>query len=102
MIPFSLPRETPRMVAPPWMSDEAPSRTLAQLREGESATLSGLELPATVAIRLMEMGFLPGSRVTAQRSAPGGDPRVFEVDGGEVALRRETSERITVEVGEGR
>ena len=31
------------------------------------------------------------------RSAPGGDPRVFEVDGGEVALRRETSERITVE-----
>ena len=29
-------------------------------------------------------------------SAPGGDPRVFQVDGSEVALRRETARRLKV------
>jgi len=42
----------------------------------------------------MELGFLPGARVRAVRSAPGGDPRVFHVDGAEVALRRETASRL--------
>ena len=44
----------------------------------------------------MELGFLPGTTVTAGLSAPGGDPRVFEVDGSEVALRRETASRLKV------
>ncbi len=39
----------------------------------------------------MELGFIPGSLVTAAASAPGGDPRVFRVDGSEVALRLETA-----------
>jgi Fe2+ transport system protein FeoA len=32
--------------------------------------------------------------VTAARRAPGGDPRVFRIDGSEVALRRETAAQI--------
>ncbi len=39
----------------------------------------------------MELGFLPGARVRAVCAAPGGDPRVFRVDGAEVALRHETA-----------
>ena len=46
--------------------------------------------------RLMEMGFIPGSPVTMGRSAPGGDPQVFQVDGSEVALRRKTAARLRV------
>jgi ferrous iron transport protein A len=46
----------------------------------------------------MELGFLPGTRITAGRSAPGGDPRVFQVDGSEIALRRETARHLTVRV----
>jgi ferrous iron transport protein A len=46
----------------------------------------------------MELGFLPGGLVTAGRTAPGGDPRVFEVDGSEVALRRETAHHIRIEL----
>lgn len=42
----------------------------------------------------MELGFLPGARVRAVRAAPGGDPRVFHVDGAEVALRRETARLV--------
>jgi ferrous iron transport protein A len=46
----------------------------------------------------MELGFLPGASIVAARSAPGGDPRVFRVDGTEFALRRDTARRLLVEV----
>ena len=46
----------------------------------------------------MELGFLPGMSVTAARCAPGGDPRVFRVDGSEVALRRETAAQLLVKM----
>ena len=65
--------------------------TLADLREGESAVLESLQLPEDVALRLMELGFLPGTTIVAGRAAPGGDPRVYRVDGSEIALRRETT-----------
>jgi Fe2+ transport system protein FeoA len=64
------------------------------LRRGEEGILDRLELPDDVARRLMELGFLPGSRVVAARSAPGGDPRVFEVDGSEIALRLDTATNL--------
>ncbi len=68
--------------------------TLAELREGERGILERLDLPADVAQRLMELGFLPGAPVTRARSAPGGDPRIFRVDGSEIALRRDTAARL--------
>ena len=71
-----------------------PPASLVELHEGEHGILEHLDLPDDVARRLMELGFLPGSRVTAARSAPGGDPRVFRVDGSEVALRRETAKHL--------
>jgi len=69
-------------------------RTLAQLKEGESGVLDRLDLPEDVARRLMELGFLPGHTVVPARSAPGGTPRVYRVDGSEVALRRETAAHL--------
>jgi ferrous iron transport protein A len=69
-------------------------QTLAQLKEGESGTLDRLDVPEDVARRLMELGFLPGHTVVPARSAPGGEPRVYRVDGSEVALRRETASRL--------
>jgi len=68
-----------------------PPASLADLRPGEQGVLVRLELPEGEARRLMELGFLPGSSITAGRSAPGGDPRIFQVDGSEVALRRSTA-----------
>jgi ferrous iron transport protein A len=69
---------------------------LASLHTGDSAIISRIDLPAADALRLMELGFLPGTRVTVGHSAPGGDPRVFRVDGSEIALRRETAMRIEI------
>lgn len=71
---------------------------LADLREGEAAIIEQIDLSGELALRLMELGFLPGTSVTAARSAPGGDPRVFQVDGSEIALRKETAAHLTVKM----
>ncbi|MGO9095264.1 MAG: FeoA family protein [Bryobacteraceae bacterium] len=65
--------------------------SLLELRKGEHGILDRLDLPDDVSRRLMELGFVPGSRIVAALSAPGGDPRVFRVDGSEIALRRDTA-----------
>jgi len=74
----------------------APATTLVDLGRGDAAILDRIELPGEEARRLMELGFLPGTRITAGLSAPGGDPRVFQVDGSEIALRRETARKLKV------
>src|SRR5688572_16172822 len=70
--------------------------TLAELREGEDAIVDSIDLPADDAQRLMELGFLPGASVAAARCAPGGDPRVFRIDGSEIALRREVAAKLNL------
>jgi len=75
---------------------EAAAHSLIDLRRGEAAVLDHIDLPAEDARRLMELGFLPGTRIIAGLSAPGGDPRVFQVDGSEIALRRETARLLKV------
>ena len=67
---------------------------LMELKHGESGILERLDLPEDDARRLMELGFLPGHAITPGHSAPGGDPRVFRVDGSEVALRRDTARKL--------
>lgn len=70
---------------------------LTDLRRGEQAVITGFDLPDDFSRRLMELGFMPGGTVKVGRTAPGGDPRVFEVDGSEVALRFETASKIHIE-----
>ncbi|MGP0072815.1 MAG: FeoA family protein [Bryobacteraceae bacterium] len=80
--------------APNCPPSPATLRTLAQLAEGEAGVLDRLDLPDDIARRLMELGFLPGHTIVPARSAPTGDPRVYRVDGSEVALRRETASHL--------
>jgi ferrous iron transport protein A len=77
-------------------SQTASDATLWDLRRGDAAILERIDLPGEDARRLMELGFLPGMPVTVGRSAPGGDPRVYQVDGSEIALRRETARLLKV------
>ena len=71
-------------------------RSLAELALGEHAILDHIDLPADLATRLMELGFVPGSRVTAAAAAPAGDPQVFRVDGSDFALRKETARHLRI------
>jgi len=72
----------------------SPASNLSELKSGEQGVLDRLELPEDVAKRLMELGFLPGNVIELGSSAPGGEPRVYRVDGSEVALRGETAKRL--------
>ena len=105
-----MPPKTPKPASPPLDKDFRGAQTetvlqltgnktlatLVDLARGDAGILEEINLPGEEARRLMELGFLPGMRITAGWSAPGGDPRVFQVDGSEVALRRETARHLRV------
>lgn len=74
------------------------SVTLSDLRQGDVALLGEFDLAPQIADHLMNLGFIPGTEVTVAQSGPGGDPRVYRVDRTEVALRRDLSEHIAVEL----
>jgi Fe2+ transport system protein FeoA len=69
---------------------------LADLHVGDRAIVRELRLDHSIAEHLMNLGFVPGLEVSVERSGPGGDPRVYRVEGTEVALRRELSRYIEV------
>jgi ferrous iron transport protein A len=73
--------------------------SLVDLRCGQGAVLEFLNVPEDLGRRLMELGFFPGGEVVAAGCAPGGDPRVYRVDGSEVALRAETACLLKVKSG---
>ena len=72
------------------------ANALADLQVGERAIVRDLELDHPIAEHLMNLGFVPGSEVSVERAGPGGDPRVYRVEGTEVAIRRELSQFIHV------
>ena len=78
-------------------SDPTPNSkpiTLVDLDEGHEGVLERIDLPEDESRRLMALGFLPASHITAARRSPFGDPTIYRVDGSEVALRRETAVRM--------
>ena len=46
--------------------------------------------------RLMDLGILPGTRIEAEMSAPGGQPVAYRVRGALIALRREQADMIQI------
>jgi len=84
-------------VATPVDSTLPDSRSsLVDLRCGQSAVLESLEVADDLGRRLMELGFFPGGDVVAAGCAPGGNPRVYRVDGSEIALRTETAQLLKI------
>lgn len=73
---------------------------LASLKMGERAivvSITGDTSVDTIARRLLELGFIPGTPVDAMHKAPvWGDPISFLVRGTHVALRREEAKKVIV------
>ena len=46
--------------------------------------------------RLMDLGILPGTRVSAEMKGLGGDPTAYNIRGAKIALRRNTAEQIQI------
>jgi ferrous iron transport protein A len=72
-------------------------RTLADVAVGDRATVVGIDAPPDVRRRLLELGVLPGCRLSVVRRAPLGCPLEFDLRGARYAVRRETAAAIVVE-----
>lgn len=72
--------------------------TLDMLREGDCARIRSLELRGAMRRRLLDFGMIEGTRVRCLRKSPAGDPVIYLVRGTMLALRRQDSRRIAVEV----
>lgn len=55
-------------------------------------------LPSPLKINLMELGFLPGKKITLQHMAPSGGPMAFKMDETLLALRKSEASLIRVEL----
>jgi ferrous iron transport protein A len=72
------------------------SRRLSDLAIGASASVLSVHGSDEIAVRLMEMGIVPGVEIAAIGTAPLGDPIEYSLRGYRLSLRRAEAERIAV------
>ena len=71
--------------------------TLAQLKKGEKAVIEDLNTDL-LPLKLIEMGCLPGNTIELLQLAPFKDPLFLNVNGAQVAIRKETAKHIQVKI----
>jgi ferrous iron transport protein A len=71
---------------------------LSELPIGARAVVVGVEAEPALAARLAALGFLPQTEVRCRRRAPLGDPRLYELRGTQLCLRRSEARSIRVEL----
>lgn len=79
--------------------DDLPSRHLDSLQPGETAAVVRLSsrLRGVERRRLLDLGILPGTKITAEMASPSGDPVAYRIRGALIALRRQQARLIDVE-----
>ena len=73
--------------------------TLDKLPDGSSGIISRVGGRGSLRLRLLELGLTPGTRVTAVRRAPLGEPMQLFARGCCFALRNEQARQIELEAG---
>ena len=71
--------------------------TLDKLPVGSSGVITAVGGDGALRCRLLDMGLIPCTRVTLQKTAPMGDPIEIRVRGYELTLRVEEAKKIEVE-----
>ena len=61
--------------------------SLNSLRVGQSARVSHIEAEPAMRRRLLDIGLIPGTRVTCTAVSPAGDPAAYLIRGAVIALR---------------
>jgi ferrous iron transport protein A len=83
-------------VHPSRSGSEGPT-TLASLANGERAAIVSVECARPVAVRLLEMGLVPGTEIEVRRRAPLGDPIELSVRGFSLTVRKSDALSVSVE-----
>ncbi|NUM45448.1 MAG: DtxR family transcriptional regulator [Anaerolineales bacterium] len=76
----------------------APGVPLTHLKLGETARVLALTptIRGSERRRLMDLGLLPGTEITAELQSPSGDPTAYIVRGALIALREEQAQNIKI------
>lgn len=74
------------------------TKKLSELRKGEKAMIVKLNLNGLTRRRLFDLGFIPGTVIQVVFESPLGDPVAYLVRDTLIALRKEESEKIEVEL----
>lgn len=72
------------------------NRTLADLSTGQVGVVTELHSQGPERRRMMDLGIVPGTRVTVEMKSPLGDPVAYRVRGALVALRREQARLVWI------
>ncbi len=72
-------------------------KRLSELRVGQKAVIHSFEKDE-IFIKLMEMGCIPGEKITVEQKAPLGDPISISVSGYHLSLRLNEANSIFVEI----
>ncbi|MDE2793897.1 MAG: metal-dependent transcriptional regulator [Gemmatimonadota bacterium] len=77
-----------------------PSRTLAEVQPGDSATVVGIApgCRGPARRRLLDLGVVPGTVIHARMRSAAGDPVAYDIRGALVALRHEQAAHIRVDM----
>lgn len=73
------------------------SCTLAELKAGQSATVTGFTLDNAATQRLMQLGVIDGETISVIRRAPAGDPIEIEILGYALSLRELEARTVLVD-----
>jgi len=71
------------------------NKTVADMKAGETALIVGFS-DDQIAIKLLEMGFLPGTSIRFNFTAPLGDPVCVSVSGYDLSLRIDEASVISI------
>lgn len=75
------------------------NKKLSELKQGQGAVIKKFT-SNEIFLKLMEMGCLPGERVTLEQVAPMGDPISIKIAGYTLSLRLNEAEQIIVETND--
>ena len=70
--------------------------TLAQLKESQTAVVSGLDIQGNMRRRLRDLGLADGCTVVCQGVSPLGDPKAYLIKGSLIAIRNSDADKINV------
>lgn len=70
-------------------------KTVADMIPGETAIIAGFS-DQELSVKLLEMGFLPGTAVRFNFTAPLGDPVCVSVSGYDLSLRKSEAGTISI------
>lgn len=72
------------------------SEPLSELAVGAVGRIAAINVNGITRRRLLDLGFVPGTKIEALRRSPAGDPTAYYIRGATIALRKDEANNILI------